>query len=615
MSRIREMAKASKSFNLRNAFDRFDLDGSGSINHEELTSVVKALCGDQITGPEVQCVINLFDPNNDGDIRYDEFAYSFYNRRGVTSEEVDLQEERVLTQIEKWRQEREAAEQDGVSFRASASSPQQTQKSAKSPHAAPPMTAEIIKAATRVMDAVRQCTLRVSLREAFDSFDTDRSGIIDHEELVHAISEVSGRRLGHTEAQAIIAMFDPNGDGGVAYDEFCWTFYNRRDSIKKMEWLMKMQKAEKRVTKKHLLRWMERQKQKEVEGNKFLPPVQMGETDSPAVRTAKIANTLIGNLQKNKERIRNSALKQSASCTLVRSAAPQAAAGQNNQINPLMLGKEFKSRVLKYELKVSSLSDLASVLYRRSMRNPTFIDLLAKASKPGGEITRMDFTLTLVEQLADVNNSAAQNRLYSCFDPNRADRVWIGEIAVGLEMIASPVGGELKIMLDMYPLLCEWGREGGAPPPSESPTLLPVEELAAAISGSGAPSKSSTTMSSPFRPGNEQQPKLAFEKVVKSYMALAGDDKEEASIAASFRSAYEKSGFGSLPSLGVRRDLPITFGGKYSALTKEEFKRVVTSDPALVDCIKRVHKGVWSRLTGKEYEEEASSPRRRKATA
>ena len=46
MSKIRAMANSGDTpFNLKDAFDHFDRDGSGSVNHDELKSVVKEICG------------------------------------------------------------------------------------------------------------------------------------------------------------------------------------------------------------------------------------------------------------------------------------------------------------------------------------------------------------------------------------------------------------------------------------------------------------------------------------------------------------------------------------------------------------------------------------------
>ena len=74
------------------------------------------------------------------------------------------------------------------------------------------MTKEMIRTATFAMDQVRQ-KVKISLRDAFDQFDEDESGEISHGELTRAITKISGRKLDYNESAAIIAMFDPNGDG------------------------------------------------------------------------------------------------------------------------------------------------------------------------------------------------------------------------------------------------------------------------------------------------------------------------------------------------------------------------------------------------------------------
>ena len=150
------------------------------------------------------------------------------------------------------------------------------------------ITREMIKIASHVMDQVRQRTAKMSLKEAFNHFDVDGSGTISHDELVTAIREVSGKRLKMAENMAIIAMFDPNNDGSVAYDEFCWTFYNRREAVRKMEHLMHMQHAAKRVDVKRGKQLLEKMHKMEGRDMEYLPDIKFQPTDAPSTKTAKI---------------------------------------------------------------------------------------------------------------------------------------------------------------------------------------------------------------------------------------------------------------------------------------------------------------------------------------
>ena len=75
---VRSAAEASGGFNLKAAFAKFDVDGDGSISHEELTTVLLTIIPD-LAYDEILAVIDMFDPNHDGDIAYVEFAHTFYN--------------------------------------------------------------------------------------------------------------------------------------------------------------------------------------------------------------------------------------------------------------------------------------------------------------------------------------------------------------------------------------------------------------------------------------------------------------------------------------------------------------------------------------------------------
>ncbi|GMI12238.1 hypothetical protein TrLO_g8647, partial [Triparma laevis f. longispina] len=77
---VREKASASAEggFNLKAAFAQFDVDGDGSISHEELTTVLLSIIP-ELAYDQILAVIDMFDPNHDGDIAYVEFAHTFYN--------------------------------------------------------------------------------------------------------------------------------------------------------------------------------------------------------------------------------------------------------------------------------------------------------------------------------------------------------------------------------------------------------------------------------------------------------------------------------------------------------------------------------------------------------
>ena len=58
---------------LINAFKLFDKDGNGMISRKYIKSVMKAL-GDNLTGPEIDEMINEADVDGDGYLNYEEFV-------------------------------------------------------------------------------------------------------------------------------------------------------------------------------------------------------------------------------------------------------------------------------------------------------------------------------------------------------------------------------------------------------------------------------------------------------------------------------------------------------------------------------------------------------------
>jgi len=555
MNHIRGMANAGKAkFDLKAAFDHFDKDKSGSINLEELEEVVMEMCKGRIAASEVACVIKLFDPNGDGDVKYDEFAYSFYNRRGVTQDDDDDDERRILERIEVRKEEREAEEAVPTTVQV-----KHKQKEIK-------MTPQMIKTAVHVMDQVRQRTAKMSLKEAFNHFDTDGSGNINHEELTTAIREVSGKRLSHQEQLAIIAMFDPNNDGEVAYDEFCWTFYNRRSSVKKMEEKMKMQLAAVRVKVKVQAHHEEQKKQAAARELEFLPPVHFGESDAAATKTAKIATTLISSLQKNNKIIKASSMRQSKGATLIRCVTPPAVAqtGQSTQT----VAREFKARVLRYDMKWVALKELSGLLFRRSMRNKQFIEEMHEYTFNCGHLSRKDFCLLMVESLADLNTNS-HNRIFSCFDYANRDDVFIGEIAVALEFVSNTHSNLLKIVCELFGTLVEANfRE------PEPDTDMTSEEHRKSVVAMRKRSVSSGVT-------------LGFEAIVQSFSTLCLQDKDSGVLAEKFRKAWVFQGMGAPPALAPKREQTITLGGQYQAVDNEQFKMIMCHSPALVECLEQ----------------------------
>ena len=73
LAHVRDAAESTGEFNLKGAFAQFDVDGDGSISHEELSTILLSLIPG-LAYDEILDVIHLFDPNNDGEISYFEVS-------------------------------------------------------------------------------------------------------------------------------------------------------------------------------------------------------------------------------------------------------------------------------------------------------------------------------------------------------------------------------------------------------------------------------------------------------------------------------------------------------------------------------------------------------------
>jgi Ca2+-binding EF-hand superfamily protein len=82
MNKIREMAKKKKNFDLKAAFEKFDVNADGTIEPHELNMVLREI-GIELNQQEMDLVFARFDPDGGGDIEYQEFAWVFNNRRAL----------------------------------------------------------------------------------------------------------------------------------------------------------------------------------------------------------------------------------------------------------------------------------------------------------------------------------------------------------------------------------------------------------------------------------------------------------------------------------------------------------------------------------------------------
>jgi hypothetical protein len=66
---------------LRELFARFDADGDGRVSRDEFSVLLLDRLGLELKDSEVSKIFDVFDPDRDGELRFAEFAFAYYNRR------------------------------------------------------------------------------------------------------------------------------------------------------------------------------------------------------------------------------------------------------------------------------------------------------------------------------------------------------------------------------------------------------------------------------------------------------------------------------------------------------------------------------------------------------
>jgi len=95
---IRKIAEASmkqKRFDLKGAFQKFDVDGNGTVDKVEFVEIMRNFDPD-VTEIEALAAFDRFDPSGDGEIDFEEFSYVFYNRRTFSESTKILKKRRAL---------------------------------------------------------------------------------------------------------------------------------------------------------------------------------------------------------------------------------------------------------------------------------------------------------------------------------------------------------------------------------------------------------------------------------------------------------------------------------------------------------------------------------------
>ena len=339
----------------------------------------------------------------------------------------------------------------------------------------------------------------------------------------------------------------------------------------------------------------------------YLPEVGYERGDIASTRTAKAAITLLGSIGKNKGRLKHSSLRQSRGCTMIRCRTPQTDAKTGKAVGALE--KEFKTRVLRFDMKWVALLELKTLLYRRSCKISHFLELMKQRTFNNGWISRKDFCLTMVEGLGDLDGKS-HNRLYSCFDHMKKDMIWIGEFAVGLDCLSTPVDtdqNEIFFLKNIFKTLVKVGQinedgsddEGSDDEEDGRQRKILLGKTEKKKKKGTTPGTVDVVAEKSKKAAREASDRVTFVNLVTSFMTLSLDDKHDYEIAKQFRSAFEKQGgdYGRVAPLRTKRDQAITFGGIYASVTCEEFDKILSGSEKLLCCLKQHHEMVLAKVS------------------
>lgn len=272
MNKIRKMANKRKGMDLKAAFVKFDVNNDGTIEPQELDQVLRSF-GIELEPFELDAVFSRFDPDGGGAIDYSEFSYTFYNRRAIAkaaqsggkikmpgatggAKQKSIDEPRGMGVSQSAPSLRRGGRSgdggggsDGDSDAGMLGKSGTLMPTVKLATSSEMLVSKIVRALTqkgeplKTMDSARKEELadrairkiaqasmkqkRFDLKSAFKKFDLDGSGTVDKVEFVQ-IMRGFDPDVSEVEALAAFDRFDPSGDGEIDFQEFSYTFYNRR---------------------------------------------------------------------------------------------------------------------------------------------------------------------------------------------------------------------------------------------------------------------------------------------------------------------------------------------------------------------------------------------------
>jgi len=158
-----------KKINPREAFEKYDDDGGGTLDGDELTNALRDVLGKEPSPEEVAGLIETYeDEPGSGELSFEAF-----------------------------------------------------EKLARALNGDKPLPGDPGVGAGGLFGGFKMKRKKIDPRTAFDKYDADGGGTLDFEELYEALKDVTGGDVDEATAKKLFDDFDTGGNGDLDFDEFC----------------------------------------------------------------------------------------------------------------------------------------------------------------------------------------------------------------------------------------------------------------------------------------------------------------------------------------------------------------------------------------------------------
>ncbi len=210
--------------NIKEFLRKFDYDGDGTISKEEFRIAMNEINAD-LTEKELQSCFAYLDPEQTGEVDYNEFVYVFYNRRSMrhkvsleSKNDITIHPTSPLGHKKGTMKHRKELEEELQEHRKKLQGLMITDG-----------RSETHKNFNECMKKIEQqvSANKHDIEQTFNDIDTDRSGSITREEFITCL-EGMDVNLNENELNVLFHHLDPSGDNRITLGEFSYMYFNRR---------------------------------------------------------------------------------------------------------------------------------------------------------------------------------------------------------------------------------------------------------------------------------------------------------------------------------------------------------------------------------------------------